>query len=454
MSSVIHVITTIILSAIIRIATSQCWNLLYSGAGCLTNTIDWCGQTYTTLSQCTSACNTVGIGYDYASWSSYDISLGTSLCCCSTSACSIVNDIQYNTYRKGSCTTTTPAPTNTPQPTSPIPTKAPTTGTPTISPTTAMPTQMPTTATPTTSPTTEFALYSTEDINGPLLISATIFTALGFIISTAFLFIYRKKIKEDSSRGTIMETLKEMSLMDKGFVVLKIADVFTDFIFAIDILLKYENDIIIIFGWIAFLTGVIGMVLFGVKLLLMRKVLYRIGKLKQERAGLNVKVDEDKIKEIVLEIRGRNNLILFFDLLCASLEDCPQLCIILMISIYSGFESATALLDLAVTMLTLFWCPIAILVSYCGCSDDALKEDENDNSTGDIERTENVQMTTPETRKDTTQSTHSVQSGISNNDLPSGWRIAYTQDGRVYFQNEMTKETQWSHPGTTQHMYT
>ena len=142
-----------------------------------------------------------------------------------------------------------------------------------------------------------------------------------------------------------------------------------------------------------------------------------------------------------------------------------------MISIYSGFESVTALLDLAVTMLTLFWCPIAILVSYCGCSDDALNEDDDSNKakkSTDVKQeedgimvaesddigvggTENVQMVvTPNThsqRKDT------VQSGFSDNGLPPGWRIAYTSDGRVYFQNDITKETQWSHPSTTQYMY-
>eukprot|EP00486_Rosalina_sp_Unknown_P009378 CAMPEP_0201586458 /NCGR_PEP_ID=MMETSP0190_2-20130828/133161_1 /ASSEMBLY_ACC=CAM_ASM_000263 /TAXON_ID=37353 /ORGANISM="Rosalina sp." /LENGTH=106 /DNA_ID=CAMNT_0048034539 /DNA_START=141 /DNA_END=458 /DNA_ORIENTATION=- len=106
-------------------------------------------------------------------------------------------------------------------------------------------------------------------------------------------------------------------------------------------------------------------------------------------------------------------------------------------------------------MLTLFWCPIAILVSYCGCSDDALNEDDsnkkstvNDKQEGDgediIGRTENIQMiATPDT----------AQSRGSDNGLPSGWRIAYTQDGRVYFQNDITKETQWSHPSATQHMY-
>ena len=48
-----------------------------------------------------------------------------------------------------------------------------------------------------------------------------------------------------------------------------------------------------------------------------------------------------------------------------------------MISIYSGFSSITAVLSLAVSLLNLFWCPMAIFVTCCGCDDDALKEDRN-----------------------------------------------------------------------------
>eukprot|EP01084_Bolivina_argentea_P007465 14000_1 len=33
--------------------------------------------------------------------------------------------------------------------------------------------------------------------------------------------------------------------------------------------------------------------------------------------------------------------------------------------------------------------------------------------------------------------------------LPNGWRAAYTQDGRKYYQNDITKVTQWNPPKQT-----
>eukprot|EP01083_Nonionella_stella_P034263 93813_1 len=34
----------------------------------------------------------------------------------------------------------------------------------------------------------------------------------------------------------------------------------------------------------------------------------------------------------------------------------------------------------------------------------------------------------------------------NSNGLPRGWRIAYTQTGRMYYQNEITKQTSWTKP--------
>ena len=31
--------------------------------------------------------------------------------------------------------------------------------------------------------------------------------------------------------------------------------------------------------------------------------------------------------------------------------------------------------------------------------------------------------------------------------LPMGWRQAVAPDGRTYYENDMTKVTQWEHPG-------
>ena len=85
----------------------------------------------------------------------------------------------------------------------------------------------------------------------------------------------------------------------------------------------------------------------------------------------------------MLQIRNLESYHGCFDLLCASVEDVPQLTITLLFAVYTGFESATALLNIAFSLLTLFWCPIAIIVGWCGCRDDThkdVKEEENDDS--------------------------------------------------------------------------
>eukprot|EP01083_Nonionella_stella_P061932 161183_1 len=38
---------------------------------------------------------------------------------------------------------------------------------------------------------------------------------------------------------------------------------------------------------------------------------------------------------------------------------------------------------------------------------------------------------------------------ISSDELPYGWKTAYTKDGKLYYQNDLTKETQWEKPIAT-----
>ena len=42
---------------------------------------------------------------------------------------------------------------------------------------------------------------------------------------------------------------------------------------------------------------------------------------------------------------------------------------------------------------------------------------------------------------------NSAQSGETA--LPAGWRMVYTEDGKPYYQNDITKETQWNPPQAT-----
>ena len=86
-------------------------------------------------------------------------------------------------------------------------------------------------------------LYSSDDVNLPLLYAAIICTGIGILISSLCLGINRKQIQEDPDRGTFVETLKEMSMMDRLSVILKAVDAFTDFTFAVELFLNYNNEI-------------------------------------------------------------------------------------------------------------------------------------------------------------------------------------------------------------------
>eukprot|EP01084_Bolivina_argentea_P088094 159045_1 len=227
----------------------------------------------------------------------------------------------------------------------------------------------------------KYSLFSSDDVNEPLLYAAIGFTCIGVLVSISLLIYFRPMMQNDSSRGTWKQTWKAMSVMDKLFVVLKIADVGTDFMFAVDLLLEYDNEIIKIFGWVAFLTMIIGFILFVVKLVLMRKILYKIPQIKEQRSSYNLLNKEQKVKETTQEIRDRNNLLLFVDLLAVSLEDCPQTTISFLILIGTGGESVIELINLAVSLVTLFWCPVSIFLSCCGCCDDPLDTNHQGNHT-------------------------------------------------------------------------
>ena len=133
-----------------------------------------------------------------------------------------------------------------------------------------------------------------------------------------------------------------------------------------------------ILGWISFLAGIFGSVLFICKLLLIRKLYYIFPSLRERRNKLisNCKILSPIIKENVniigILIRERMRDIVMFDLLICSVEDSPQFCIVLMVGIYDGFN-ALSLLTLAASIALLFWKFIRIFVNYCRCQDDTVE---------------------------------------------------------------------------------
>eukprot|EP01083_Nonionella_stella_P110186 322255_1 len=235
---------------------------------------------------------------------------------------------------------------------------------PSVSPSTNPPTTKPSMA-PIVSKWTALANADANDIvNMPLLVAAVIFSATGTVVAVIALIKYGSELKQEKYVMRRWDTIKLMTAFDYILIVAKIADIVTDFMFATDTLLKFEsNRVLTLFGWICFLTGIIGVILFYAKFLLMRKLMYKKKRLQEEKKHMTR--DHDEIMD---ELRKSSTHCAYFDLLNASLEDCPQMTCNLMISLFSGF-SIVGLLDLAVTILLLFWSVVAPCVSYCGCDD-------------------------------------------------------------------------------------
>eukprot|EP01083_Nonionella_stella_P003849 11063_1 len=346
--------------------------------------------------------------------------------------------------------TTTTAPRPTPKPTYATGTTTtssgglPTTASPATFPTTPSPVGLPTTpsySSPSSAPTTHesdnsdadiFASYSSDDVNVPVVIGAGIFCGVGLLISIVCLFIFCIPIREESSRWTMTNTLKQMGCKDKAFLILKIFDTVTDFLFASDLLLQYDyNPTISVLGWVCFISGIFGVILMYVKLLLMQMALYQITDLRTQKENLCVtkSATDPEIKKKTKEIRDRNSAILFMDLLTVSLEDCPQVTISFLISLYTGFENELALLSLAVSLACIFWTPVAVIVNCCGLADD-----------GATNRAPHVGG------RGRTQEMQHINNNSTEHNEKNEWEVLYTKDGRIYYQNNVTKKTQWENP--------
>ena len=110
------------------------------------------------------------------------------------------------------------------------------------------------------------------------------YTPLGIIILVCsllslFMFIFailhcvlstRKTFNHlHGAKLTIIQTFKSLSTIDKISVVAEFFDIFTDFLFSMDLLIATDSDTIYTLGWIAFGFGCVGVVLYIFKALLL-----------------------------------------------------------------------------------------------------------------------------------------------------------------------------------------
>eukprot|EP01083_Nonionella_stella_P183957 666232_1 len=177
---------------------------------------------------------------------------------------------------------------------------------------------------------------SEEIVIESLLYVAIAYSAVLTTIALIYLLLNRKQICSQSGRGSVKQTCAASGCFAK---------------------------ILFIFGWCSLLTGILGLLLFIGKLMLMRKIMHNI-----------LLIKKDHLKHTHSRIRKINSYISCYDLLIAALEDCPQLCIVTMISIYLGFTNTLALIQFSVSLFSFFWTPFGSLAVAIGCCDDAIIE--------------------------------------------------------------------------------
>merc|ERR1712228_1021288 len=105
------------------------------------------------------------------------------------------------------------------------------------------------------------------------------------ITSMIWLFAISKITQRTKETGTasIGETFHNLGNMERASLLLEFVDIVTDFLFAVDLILDDETKNASFYGWAALMTGIVGIICFYIKFLLMRKFIgFQCAKLKKE----------------------------------------------------------------------------------------------------------------------------------------------------------------------------
>eukprot|EP01083_Nonionella_stella_P083941 232190_1 len=151
--------------------------------------------------------------------------------------------------------------------------------------------------------------------------------------------------------------------------IFTITDIGSDYLYAVKLITETNEDIRML-GWISLFAAIVGLILFGLKVFLLRKLIgYQVYNYKKELKTLSPQ--SPKAKEIMSQIRKRSIDIDTIGLLISCLEDVPQGVIVVTV-IHSNYEwDMISILNFALSVSSFLWGFVQVMASKVGCKDPA-----------------------------------------------------------------------------------
>eukprot|EP01084_Bolivina_argentea_P192467 330402_1 len=314
----------------------------------------------------TAACAWFNDENSFSTWTAWNLSLDWS----TNSPTSPTN------YPTNSPTPPTDYPTNLPTPPTDYPTNYPT-NSPTFA--TYSPTHLPTS--PTYSPTTQNITIDSDSVSTGTTLNIYVLYFVAIFVSIIALccliyFCFSNLLSRTQQPGTasFIGTIKVMGCFFVCSLALEIFDIVVDYLYAVE-LITNENEDVVKLGWISLLCAIIGLILFGIKTLIAKKLLgYQEVELKKELKYVHETkmVNAEKIKltkRIIGDIRARYVDLDVLSLFISCIEDVPQATIALIYVLSTEDWNSISILTMSKSMASFFWKLSQVMTSNFGCKD-------------------------------------------------------------------------------------
>eukprot|EP01084_Bolivina_argentea_P027015 50209_1 len=203
-------------------------------------------------------------------------------------------------------------------------------------------------------------------VNSDLIITLIvlgIIDAVIFVCCMYYIFTKLATRSKEPNNASWMDAFKEFRFMEYAGIIIESCDIFTDYVFASDLIISNHNRIL---GWMSLLIAILGVILFFSKYLLLKKILGV--QVKRYRKQLKETNDRDERDSIMQEIRKRKIDIDVMSLLNASIEDIPQTMIVLIVLHNVGF-SYISIASISMSILSFLLKLFGILMTKFGCND-------------------------------------------------------------------------------------
>eukprot|EP01084_Bolivina_argentea_P141890 249301_1 len=205
----------------------------------------------------------------------------------------------------------------------------------------------------------------------------SVFSIVAFIVSILWISMSTRHRTMSGANAKWREAFNAFGLMEYFGIVLETFDIITDYLFAANIIISDDSSSYELFlGWFSLLFAILGVIIFVVKYLTMRKLMGKqIATFKHQ---LTLTENLQKRKEIIEKIRLRLLDIDVLSILNGCIEDIPQTIIILIFLTNFGFDYIS-IFTISLSVFGLCMRLVGVFLTICGCKDPT-DGDPNDES--------------------------------------------------------------------------